>query len=77
MRDPLRVRVNGLLAPFVPGFAAELGRQGCACVSVVHQVQLVAHLSRWMARMSGSASWRLNASSSSLCRGERRATGTS
>jgi integrase/recombinase XerD len=49
MSDPLRVRVNGLLAPFVPGFAAELGRQGYACVSVVHQVQLVAHLSRWMA----------------------------
>lgn len=49
MRDPLRVRVNGPLAPFVPGFAAELGRQGYACVSVVHEVQLVAHLSRWMA----------------------------
>lgn len=41
--------VNALLAPFVPRFAAELGRQGYACVSVVHQVQLVAHLSRWMA----------------------------
>ena len=48
MRDPLRVQVTGPLEPFAPGFVAELGRLGYACPSVVHQVQLVAHLSRWM-----------------------------
>jgi integrase/recombinase XerD len=48
MRDPLRVLVTGPLEPFAPGFVAELGRLGYACPSVVHQVQLVAHLSRWM-----------------------------
>lgn len=49
MRDPLRVRVTGPLAPMAPGFVAELGRLGYARVSVVHQMQLAAHLSRWMA----------------------------
>jgi len=49
MRDPLRVRVSGPLEPFVAGFVAELGDRGFARVSVVAQVQLVAHLSRWMA----------------------------
>jgi integrase/recombinase XerD len=49
MRDPLRVRVSGPLGPFVSGFVDELGGQGYARLSVVAQVQLVAHLSRWMA----------------------------
>jgi integrase/recombinase XerD len=48
MRDPSRVRVSGPLAPFAPGFVAKLAGLGYARVSVVHQVQLVAHLSRWM-----------------------------
>lgn len=48
-RDPLRVRVSGPLGPFVPGFAAELAGQGYAQASVVHKVELVAHVSRWMA----------------------------
>jgi integrase/recombinase XerD len=48
-RDPLRVRVSGPLEPFAPGFIAELGHLGYARVSVVAQMQLVAHLSRWMA----------------------------
>jgi integrase/recombinase XerD len=49
MRDPLRVRVSGPLEPFVPGFVGELGDRGFARVSVVAEVQLVAHLSGWMA----------------------------
>ena len=49
MRDPLRVRVTGPLAPFVPALVEELDRRGYARVSVAAQVQLVAHLSRWMA----------------------------
>jgi integrase/recombinase XerD len=49
MRDPLRVRVTGPLAPFASGFVGELGRRGYSPVSAVAQMQLVAHLSRWMA----------------------------
>jgi len=37
------------LAPFASGFVEELGRRGYSPVSVVAQMQLVAHLSRWMA----------------------------
>lgn len=48
MRDPLRVRVSGPLGPFVPGFIAGLVGQGYARASVVHQVELAAHVSRWM-----------------------------
>jgi site-specific recombinase XerD len=48
MRDPLRVQVSGPLVSFAPGFVAELGDLGYARVSIVHQMQLVAHLSRWM-----------------------------
>lgn len=49
MSDPSRVRVSGPLAPFVTGFAAELQRQGYTPVSTAHQLQLAAHLSRWLA----------------------------
>ena len=48
MRDVSSVRVAGPLAPYARGLAVELGRQGYARSSVVGQVQLVAHLSRWM-----------------------------
>jgi site-specific recombinase XerD len=41
--------VSGPLAPFVTGFAAELQRQGYTPVSTAHQLQLAAHLSRWLA----------------------------
>jgi site-specific recombinase XerD len=60
MRDPLRVQVTGPLEPFAPEFVAELGRLGYACPSVVHQVQLVAHLSRWMTA-EGFAAGKLSA----------------
>ena len=49
MRDPSRVRLGGPLEPFAAGFVAELGRLGYARPSVIQQMQLVAHLSRWMA----------------------------
>jgi site-specific recombinase XerD len=49
MRDPSRVRLAGPLEPFAAGFMAQLGRLGYARSSVIQQMQLVAHLSRWMA----------------------------
>ena len=49
MRDPSRVRVSGPLAPFTTGFAAELQRQGYTPNSQSLQLQLAAHLSRWLA----------------------------
>lgn len=49
MKDPLRVRVSGPLAPYAQGFAAELSRLGYTPVSASFQLQLVAHLSRWLA----------------------------
>lgn len=48
MSDPLRARVSGPLAPFAPGFVAELLSAGYRQVSATFQLQLMAHLSRWM-----------------------------
>ncbi len=47
--DPSRVRVTGPLTPFKAGFVAELQRQGYTSNSASYQVQLMAHLSRWLA----------------------------
>lgn len=49
MTDPSRVQVSGPLEPFAVGFAAELTRQGFTANSAGQQVQLAAHLSRWLA----------------------------
>jgi site-specific recombinase XerD len=49
MKDPSRVRVSGPLVPYAHGYRSELARQGYARSSAVHQMQLVAHLSCWMA----------------------------
>ncbi len=49
MADLLRVRVSGPLLPYAPGFAAELFGQGYTRVSARFQLQLMAHLSRWLA----------------------------
>lgn len=49
MVDPSRVRVSGPLKPLAAGFAAELNRQGYARASQYGQLQLMAHLSRWLA----------------------------
>src|SRR6266508_3003374 len=44
-----RVRVSGPLASFVGGFSGELARSGYTSLSVRLQLQLMAHLSRWLA----------------------------
>jgi integrase/recombinase XerD len=49
MSNPDRVRVTGPLAAFKDGFAAELVGQGYRPNAVACQLQLMAHLSRWMA----------------------------
>ncbi|MGH7477952.1 MAG: tyrosine-type recombinase/integrase, partial [Longimicrobiales bacterium] len=48
MKDPSRVRVSGPLAPYAHGFAMELSRLGYTPVSASFQLQLLAHLSRWL-----------------------------
>jgi site-specific recombinase XerD len=47
--DPMRVRMTGPLTPFKAGFTAELLRQGYAPKPASFHVQLMAHLSRWLA----------------------------
>lgn len=49
MGDLSRVRVAGPLEPYALGFAGELRRQGYTAVSAVFQLQLMAHMSRWLA----------------------------
>ena len=48
MSDPSRARVSGPLASYAPGFVAELLGAGYRPVSASFQLQLMAHLSRWM-----------------------------
>lgn len=48
MGSPDRVRVTGPLAVFNSGFAAELVRLGYRPNVSANQLQLMAHLSRWM-----------------------------
>jgi len=55
MKDPSRVRVTGPLGPYARGFRIELARRGYARSSAVQQLQLLAHLSRWMAAERASA----------------------
>jgi integrase/recombinase XerD len=57
MKSPSRVRVAGPLAEYAEGFAAELNRLGYARSSATAQLQLMAHVSRWLARhgLAGSA----------------------
>ena len=43
------VRVTGPLAPFADGYADALRQWGYTPLSAVHQVRLMAHLSRWLA----------------------------
>jgi integrase/recombinase XerD len=50
MGNPDRVRVIGPLAVFNSGFAAELVRLGYRPNAAANQLQLMAHLSRWMAQ---------------------------
>lgn len=49
MSTPSRVQVRGPLSSFAEGFAAELARQGYRPNAAANQLQLLAHLSRWLA----------------------------
>lgn len=49
MGDPSRVRVTGPLEPYASSFAGELTRHGYTKGSAASQLQLLAHLSRWLA----------------------------
>ena len=50
MAEPMpdRVRVSGPLALFADGFRGQLGEQGYTPCAAQFQLQLLAHLSRWM-----------------------------
>jgi hypothetical protein len=46
---PSRVRVGGQLGPYAIGFRTELHRQGYSSSPAAGHLQLMAHLSRWLA----------------------------
>lgn len=48
MAHPSRVRMTGPLTPFAKGFATELAKLGYRPGAVANQLQLIAHLSRWL-----------------------------
>jgi integrase/recombinase XerD len=48
MSDPLKVHVEGPLADLVPGFRDFLAGLGYSPTAAARQLQLIAHLSRWM-----------------------------
>lgn len=72
--DPLRVRVNGPLAPFKAGFAEELGRLGYTPRSAETHLRLAAHLSRWLTTQGLDAHELLPAAAQRFL-GDRRAAG--
>jgi hypothetical protein len=49
MSDPLRVQLSGPLLVFAAGFLEELLGRGYRPATAAKQLQLMAHLSRWMA----------------------------
>lgn len=49
VRDPSRVRVPGPLASYAAGYRAELARQGYSEWTAIAHLQLMGHLSRWLA----------------------------
>jgi site-specific recombinase XerD len=49
MSYPSRVRITGPLTSFAKSFAAELAKQGYKPNAAAYQLQLLAHLSRWLA----------------------------
>jgi hypothetical protein len=74
MRDPERVRVSGALAPFAPGFVAELVAVGYGPDSAAVQLRLMAHLSRWLGT-SGLVPAKLSAAEAERFLDARRAAG--
>ena len=49
MEDPSEVGMSGPLSSWATGFASSLVRQGYTRNSAISQMQLMAHLSRWLA----------------------------
>jgi integrase/recombinase XerD len=49
MRDPSRIRVPGPLEPYAEGFRSELAGRGYSPGAAAVQLQLMAHLSGWLA----------------------------
>ncbi len=49
MRDPSRIRVPGPLEPYAEGFRCELAGRGYSPGAAVVHLQLMAHLSGWLA----------------------------
>jgi integrase len=49
VRDPSCVRVSGPLAPFAAGYRAELARQGYSEWTAIAHLQLMEHVSWWLA----------------------------
>ncbi len=49
MGNPSRVRVGGPLEPYANGFRRTLAGQGYLANSASYQLQLMAHVSRWLA----------------------------
>lgn len=74
MSRPSRVRVTGPLTSFAEGFAAELAKQGYRTNAAANQLQLFAHLSRWLAS-KGLDATTLNASVLNEFLAARRAQG--
>jgi site-specific recombinase XerD len=74
MSDPSRVRITGPLASFTNGFAANLSNQGYRPNAAANQLQLLAHLSRWLASQQLDATT-LTASVLDEFLGARRAQG--
>lgn len=56
MSNPSHVMVCGPLEPFAHGFCAHLSRLGYTPISAAVQLQLMAHLSRWLAAVRLDAS---------------------
>ena len=48
MNRAMRVRVSGPLAPYADGFRTVLAERGYTPSSAAGQLQLMAHLSRWL-----------------------------
>src|SRR5665648_1164464 len=60
-----KVRISGPLAPFAAGFSGELARLGYTALSARLHLQLMAHVSRWL------ASERLDAAALTPAAGDR------
>jgi hypothetical protein len=56
MTSPSWARVQGPLAPYADGFRVELERLGYTPLTAATHVRLMAHLSRWLARVGAEAS---------------------